>query len=69
MSDFWQGHLLLCTGSYVWQRYLVMCNTISGSVIYSCAMVYFWLNLKQDGGLEIKACYGLMSALSGYFLE
>ena len=53
----------------MWQRHLVMCNTNLGSVIYSCAMVYFWWNLNQDSGLEIKACCGLLSTLSGYFLE
>ena len=66
---FRQGHLLLCTRSYVWQRHLVMCNTISGGVIYSCARVYFGWNLSQDGSLGIKACCGLLSTLSVYFVE
>ena len=53
----------------MWQCHLVMCNTDLGSVIDSCARVCFWCNLNQDGGLEIEACYGLLSTLSGYFLE
>ena len=50
----------------MWQCHLVMCNTNSGSVIYSCARVYLRWNLNQDDGLEIKACCGLLSTLSGY---
>ena len=49
--------------------HLVMCDTNSSCVIYSCARVYFWWNLNEDGGFEIKACCGLLSTLSGYFLE
>ena len=50
----------------MWQCHLVMCNSNSGSVIYSCARVW---NLNQDGGLKIKGWCGLSSILSGYFLE
>ena len=67
-SKLWQGHLLLCTRSCVWQCRLVMCNSNLGGVIDSCAGVYFWWNLNQDGGLEIETC-DLLSTLSGYFLE
>ena len=53
----------------MWQCRLVRCITNLGGVIDSCAGVYFWWNLNQDGGLELETCCDLLSTLSGYFLE